>query len=87
VARRFAKGGYRVALLARTQERLSALERELPEARAYACDVADASQVEETIAKIERDLGTPSVLILRKGFSRYRALPAWRGRCALRFVH
>jgi short-subunit dehydrogenase len=63
VARRFAKGGYRVALLARTQERLSALERELPEARAYACDVADASQVEETIAKIERDLGSPSVLI------------------------
>ena len=63
LARRFAKGDYRVALLARNKERLAALERELPGSKAYVCDVSDPHQVDGTIAAVERELGSPAVLI------------------------
>ena len=63
LARRFTAGGYRVAMLARNQQRLHALEAELDGAKGYGCDVSDPDQVERTAAAIERDLGTPSILI------------------------
>ncbi|HEX2886639.1 SDR family NAD(P)-dependent oxidoreductase [Vineibacter terrae] len=63
LARRFAKGGYRVAMLARNEKRLAELEQSLPGSKAYACDVSDPAQIDASIAAIERDLGTPSVLI------------------------
>jgi short-subunit dehydrogenase len=63
LARRFTKGGYRVALLARNQKRLVTLEQELPGAKAYPCDVSDPAQIEKTIDLVEHDLGVPSVLI------------------------
>jgi short-subunit dehydrogenase len=57
------KGGYRVAMLARNADRLAALEREMPEAKGFACDVSDPSQVTQTLDAVERTLGVPSVLI------------------------
>jgi NAD(P)-dependent dehydrogenase (short-subunit alcohol dehydrogenase family) len=63
IARRFARGGYRVAMLARSRDRLAALERELPDAKGYRCDVTDEAQLDSTIDAIRRDLGTPKVLI------------------------
>jgi NAD(P)-dependent dehydrogenase (short-subunit alcohol dehydrogenase family) len=63
LARRFARGGYAVAMLARTQERLSALEREIEHARGYPCDVTDEAALDVTIAKLRADLGAPKVLI------------------------
>jgi NAD(P)-dependent dehydrogenase (short-subunit alcohol dehydrogenase family) len=63
LAMRFAEGGYRVALLARNEARLAALEKELGHARAYKCDVSDAAQVELAAAAVERDLGKPNVVI------------------------
>ena len=63
LAKRFAEGGYRVALLARNEERLAALEKELPNARAYRCDVSDPAQVEVVASAVERDFGNPSVVI------------------------
>jgi NAD(P)-dependent dehydrogenase (short-subunit alcohol dehydrogenase family) len=63
LARRFSSGGYRVAMLARNAERLSALEAELPGAKAYICDVADEKQIEATIAAVRTDMGKPDVLI------------------------
>src|ERR1700731_1968298 len=63
LARRFAEGGYRVALLARSEARLAALERELPTAKAYRCDVSDPPQVEAAASAVERDLGNPAVVI------------------------
>src|SRR5258707_14047328 len=67
LARRFAKGGYRVALLARDRQRLAALEQELPGAKAYPCDVSDAQQVDKTTELTERDLGQPSGLVHNAG--------------------
>ena len=63
LARRFARGGYRVALIARDEKRLRDLESELPGSKGYPCDVADPQQVDRALGEIERDLGQPSLLI------------------------
>ena len=57
IARRFAQGGYQVAMLARNRARLQALEREITSSRAYACDVTDEARLDATIAAVRRDLG------------------------------
>jgi NAD(P)-dependent dehydrogenase (short-subunit alcohol dehydrogenase family) len=63
LARRFASDGYRVALLARNEERLAGLEKQLPNAKGYRCDVSDPAQVEAVASAVERDLGNPGVVI------------------------
>ena len=63
IARRFAQGGYQVAMLARNRARLEALEREIASSRAYACDVTDEARLDATIAAVRRDLGEPRVLV------------------------
>ena len=63
IARRFALGGYAVAMLARTRDRLEKLEHEIANSHAYACDVTDGARLDATIEAITADLGTPSVLI------------------------
>jgi len=63
IVRRFARGGYRVAMLARNAERLAALEREIPDAVGIPCDVSDERQVEAAVARVRATLGAPEVLI------------------------
>jgi NAD(P)-dependent dehydrogenase (short-subunit alcohol dehydrogenase family) len=63
IARRFCSGGYKVAMLARTRERLAELQRELANAKGYPCDVTDETQLDTTIEAVRRDLGTPRVPI------------------------
>ena len=63
LVRRFAAEGYRVAMLARTAERLSALAAEIPSAKSYICDVSDPLQVDAALAAVERDMGAPFVLV------------------------
>ncbi|MGE0682897.1 MAG: SDR family NAD(P)-dependent oxidoreductase [Candidatus Binatia bacterium] len=63
IARRFAHGGYAVAMLARNRERLVELERELAHLHAYPCDVTDETQLDATLEAIRADLGAPQVLI------------------------
>ena len=63
LARRFAAGSYRVAMLARDADRLARLEREVPGSKAYPCDVSDAAQVEATADRIERELGSPDAIV------------------------
>jgi len=50
-------------MLARTRDQLSALEREIPNATGYPCDVTDEGQLDRTIEAICRELGMPKVLI------------------------
>src|SRR4029077_17497824 len=40
LVRRFASEGYRIAMLARTAERLADLAAQVPSAKAYVCDVS-----------------------------------------------
>jgi NAD(P)-dependent dehydrogenase (short-subunit alcohol dehydrogenase family) len=67
LGRRFAREGYAVALLARTQETSRSLAASLTDARAYACDVAEAQSVADTFAAIERDLGAVHTLVYNAG--------------------
>jgi len=63
LVRRFHAGGYRVAMLARTADRLAELEREAPGAFAVPCDVTDANMLGGALARIEQEAGSPKVLI------------------------
>jgi NAD(P)-dependent dehydrogenase (short-subunit alcohol dehydrogenase family) len=64
---RFAKGGYRVAMLARNAERLREIERQIPDSRGYVVDVGDAEAVRETFSGIREDLGPVDVLLHNAG--------------------
>ena len=63
IARRFARGGYRVAMLARDRERLARLKHEIPGSEAYVCDVGDLAALASTVDAVRADLGKPSVLV------------------------
>jgi short-subunit dehydrogenase len=63
LARRFASGGHRVAMLARSTDRLAALEAELPGSRAFVCDVADPEALGRVLDDVRRTLGHPTVAI------------------------
>ncbi|WP_407150146.1 SDR family NAD(P)-dependent oxidoreductase [Bradyrhizobium sp. ORS 86] len=62
LARLFSREGIRVALAARTIEKLGALCTETG-ARAYACDATKAEDVERLFGLVEREIGTPDVVV------------------------
>ena len=62
-ARRFHKGGYRLAMLARTQERLDRFEAELEGSRGYQCNVMDLDHLTATAEKVAAEMGAPEVVI------------------------
>lgn len=59
IARRFAKSGYRVAMLARDTGRLAALEAEIAGSVGIACDVSDPDALARAIAQV----GDPKVVV------------------------
>src|SRR5262245_18440079 len=67
IARRFSAADHAIALLARSTETSERLARELPDARAYACDATDATSVATTIAAVERDQGPIAVVAYNAG--------------------
>src|SRR6202051_1276039 len=62
LARLFAKQNIRVALAARQIEKLGALCHETG-ARAFACNATDADEVERLFGLVERELGSPDVVV------------------------
>src|ERR1700747_1308965 len=62
LARLFSREGIRVALAARSIEKLGALCAET-NARAYACNATDAEEVERLFGLVEREIGTPDVVV------------------------
>jgi NAD(P)-dependent dehydrogenase (short-subunit alcohol dehydrogenase family) len=70
LARLFAREGMRVALAARSPDKLASLCGETG-ARAYACDAADAAQVIALFERVGRDLGDPALVVFNAGY-RYR---------------
>src|SRR3954447_16252711 len=62
LARLFSGEGFRVALAARRIEKLGALCSETG-ARAFACNAADADEVEGLFGAVERELGAPDVVV------------------------
>ena len=63
IARRFAAGGYRVAMLARNEERLARLQAELGGARAFAFDLADLDRLVEVCRDVKDEMGVPEVVV------------------------
>jgi NAD(P)-dependent dehydrogenase (short-subunit alcohol dehydrogenase family) len=62
LARLFTRQGIRVALAARGIEKLGALCAETG-ARAFACDATDADEFERLFGLVEREIGTPDVVV------------------------
>ncbi len=58
-ARRFAKAGYHIAMIARDKARLSSLENEIPDSKGFICDVSDLHKLQETCTKIKDIMGAP----------------------------
>jgi NAD(P)-dependent dehydrogenase (short-subunit alcohol dehydrogenase family) len=68
-ARRFAREGYAVALIARSAELGAGLASELGHARSYACDVTDPQAVERVFGDIRDQLGSVDVLIQNAAYA------------------
>lgn len=66
LARRFAKGGLRVAIAARRPERLAALAEEIG-GRAYSCDAGDEAAVAALFRQIADELGPLSLVAFNAG--------------------
>jgi NAD(P)-dependent dehydrogenase (short-subunit alcohol dehydrogenase family) len=62
LARLFAKQGIRIALAARHIEKLGALCAET-DARAFACNASDPDEVERLFGSVEREIGSPDIVI------------------------
>src|SRR5580700_287142 len=62
LARLFAREGIRVALAARSVEKLGALCAET-KATAYACNATEPEEVERLFGMVEREIGTPDVVV------------------------
>jgi NAD(P)-dependent dehydrogenase (short-subunit alcohol dehydrogenase family) len=63
VVRRFAEGGYDVAMLARSEDRLRQIEQEIGHAKAYPVDVSDTASFDQTLDRILSEFGPPEVAI------------------------
>ena len=63
LVRRFAAGGYQVAMLARSADRLAALEAELENCRAFPCDISDAEALDAAYEQVQTDLGDPAIVV------------------------
>jgi NAD(P)-dependent dehydrogenase (short-subunit alcohol dehydrogenase family) len=71
VARRFARGGYAVALMARHADALTSIEKEIVDAGgvalSVAADASDASSMAGAFATVRTQLGEPEVLVYNAG--------------------
>src|SRR5436305_4600659 len=63
IVRRFATGGFRVIALARSPDRIHALEQELADTHAIICDVSSEREVAQALANVRNSYGSPNVLI------------------------
>ena len=64
IVRRFLAGGYEVAMMARTADRLAELEVQLPGAFAVPCDVADPAALADALQRIEERADRPPSAIV-----------------------
>lgn len=67
LGKRFARAGYRVMLLARSEARLQTIAGQIPDAATYTCDITDESSVTSTFEAIRSDVGEVDTLIYNAG--------------------
>jgi NADP-dependent 3-hydroxy acid dehydrogenase YdfG len=66
-ARKFAGEGYRVALLARSEEYLGELEQEIPDSKGFSFDVTDTEAAVRVFDEIRKQMGRVEVLVYNAG--------------------
>src|SRR5262245_30127449 len=78
LAKLYGRAGAHVLLLARNADRLAAVADAIRQsggnATTYVIDLADANAIEQTSAKIAREVGTPDILINNAGAGRWLPL-------------
>lgn len=74
LARRFAKGGYAVAMLARDEGKVADLARQIDGAVAYACDVGDPASISAVFERIAAELGAVDVLLFNAGSGVFKSV-------------
>jgi NAD(P)-dependent dehydrogenase (short-subunit alcohol dehydrogenase family) len=74
LARRFADGGYAVALLARDVAKITDLAGEIDGAVAYSCDVSDPTSVAAAFGTVAAELGTVNVLLFNAGSGVFKSV-------------
>jgi NADP-dependent 3-hydroxy acid dehydrogenase YdfG len=67
ITKRFAQEGYRVAMLARTKQRLEQFEREIERAHSFVCDVTDIESMRSAVAAVRKQLGPVDVFVHNAG--------------------
>jgi NADP-dependent 3-hydroxy acid dehydrogenase YdfG len=67
ITRSFAADGYRVAMLARSEETLRRFEAEIEGATGYVCDVTDSAQCETALGAVRKELGPVDVFVHNAG--------------------
>jgi len=73
VAMRFAKGGYKIAMISRTKSTLEKLEKEVPNSKGYVCDATDSKEVHATVETIVKDFDTTiDTLIYNVGMGAFK---------------
>ena len=63
IVERFVEGGYRVAMLARTEARLQGIAAQRPEAHPFPCDVTETGALKKCVEAVRATLGVPTVVI------------------------
>jgi 3-oxoacyl-[acyl-carrier protein] reductase len=71
IAEQLYQAGAKVAILGRQSEAAQSVAKELGErAAGFGCEVSDRAQVEETIARVEQQLGPLTILVNNAGITR-----------------
>ncbi|GEQ97316.1 SDR family oxidoreductase [Iodidimonas gelatinilytica] len=67
LAKRFSQGGYDVALLSRSLEKLDMFAKQVDNARTYPCDAADPESLASAFQAVANDMGAVDVLCFNVG--------------------
>ena len=70
-ARKFVSEGYDVALLARNQDYLKALEQQIPGSKGFAFDVTDIEASSRVFERIKAEMGPVEVLVYNAGSGQF----------------
>ena len=57
ISQRFAREGFRVAMLARSKDRLDQFEQEISGTKGFVCDVTSEASMRETVQQVRQELG------------------------------
>jgi NAD(P)-dependent dehydrogenase (short-subunit alcohol dehydrogenase family) len=63
VGRRFAREGFKVALAARSLDKVNGLAADIDGAKGYACDATDEASVKALFDAVKQDMGEPNIVV------------------------